>query len=281
MKKRYEGKTFEAALEAACLDLKKDRADFHTDLIQQETKGFLGIGAKKCIIEVSINDDPASYLENYLNNLFGEMGINDFKSDVKLNGETIDIQLDGEELNSFANEKFDVMESMQFLLAVTVNKVFDGHYKINFNINDYKEKSISRIQALAVKSAKQVQKTRKRVILKPMSAYQRRIVHEKLQGFDNITTFSIGSEPERKVVIAYKGSDGEAEKENRGNGERKEKSDNRGGRNGQNGRNGRGRGGRGNNGDRNKTEENKPAAPQRPKIKQLYPKPAEDEGSAE
>lgn len=279
MKKRYEGKTFEAAHEAACLDLK--RTDFHTELIQQETKGFLGIGAKKCIIEVSIDDDPASYLENYLNNLFSEMGIKTFKTSVNVNGDTIDIQLDGEELNSFVNEKFDVMESMQFLLAVTINKVFDGHYKINFNINDYKEKSVGRIEALAIKTAKQVQKTHKRVILKPMSAYQRRIVHEKLQGIDNITTFSIGNEPERKVVVAFKSTENESAKENRGNGDKKEKTENRGGRSGNNSRNSRGHNGRGHNGDRNKTEETKPAAPQRPKIKQLYPKPAEDEGSAE
>jgi hypothetical protein len=195
------------------------------------------------------------------------------------------------------------------MLAITVNKKYDEHYKVTFNINDYKEKSVSRVEAVAVKAAKSVQRTRRKVILFPMSAYQRRIVHSKLQGFDNITTYSIGTEPERKVVVAYQYAEGEARPvkggKNGGKGrrnynnnnseniegrEKTEGSENRytgKGRNGYrsnggryNGRNSQNRGS-GRNYDGARRTENVPAAPQQSKIKLLYQGSVEGEGSEE
>ena len=95
------------------------------------------------------------------------------------------------------------------LISLSINKETGKHYKISLNINDYKEKTKTRLEALAMKIAGQVEKSHRKVTLNAMSSYQRRIIHSKLQEVENITTFSVGEEPNRKVVIAYNGPDAE------------------------------------------------------------------------
>ncbi len=135
------------------------------------------------------------------------MGVSHYEENIEVNENVVNIQLNGDEIDCYTKRNTDIVESLQFILAVTVNKVLDGNYKITLNINDYKEKSTARLEALAVKTAKQVQRTKRKVTLKAMTPYQRRIVHSRLHDFENITTFSVGTEPNRKVVIAYDGPD--------------------------------------------------------------------------
>ncbi len=310
MRKEFQGKTVEEAVEVACHELNLSRDDFSYEIKEMPTKGFLGIGAKNAVITVTVNDDPVSYLSDYLKELFGFMNATDYTESIEITEDKlINIQLNGECLNQFTEKHSDIVDAIQFMLAITVNKKYDEHYKVTFNINDYKEKSVSRVEAVAVKAAKSVQKTRRKVILFPMSAYQRRIVHSKLQGFDNITTYSIGTEPERKVVVAYQYAEGEARPvkggKNGGKGrrnynnnnsenvegrEKTEGSENRyngKGRNGYrsnggryNGRNSQNRGS-GRNYDGARRTENVPAAPQQSKIKLLYQGSVDGEGSEE
>lgn len=71
------------------------------------------------------------------------------------------------------------------------------------DINDYKRRTDEKLDAVVAKVRSQVLKTHRKAVLSPMSSYQRRAVHFKLQNEDNITTYSIGSEPNRRVVVAY------------------------------------------------------------------------------
>ena len=306
MIKEFEGKTVEEAVEAACNALNLTTDDFSYEIKEMPTKGFLGIGAKNAVITVTVNDDPKYYLSSYLKELFGYMNVSDYTEEIEITDDKlINIQLNGDVLNEFTERNSDIVDAIQFMLAITVNKKYDEHYKVTFNINDYKEKSVSRVEAIAVKTAKNVQRSRRKIILFPMSAYQRRIVHSRLQSFDNITTYSIGTEPERKVVVAYQYPDGQKEKrnynslnkQNRGNNyrsrsgeegqERNENSENkyRNNRNGyrSNGgrynRNGQNRGQGRSYGGAQRTEET-PAAPQPSKIKVLYG-PAESNNTEE
>jgi len=307
MIKDFEGKTVEEAVEVACRELNLTTDDFSYEVKELPTRGFLGIGAKNAVITVTIDDDPKNYLSNYLRELFGFMNVTGYTESIEITEDKlINIQLNGDILDPFTERHSDIVDAIQFMLAITVNKKYDEHYKVTFNVNDYKEKSVSRVEAIAVKTAKTVQRSRRKVILFPMSAYQRRIVHSKLQSFDNITTYSIGTEPERKVVVAYQYPDGQKEKrnynslnkQNRANNsyrsrggeedqERNENSENRY-RNGRGGyrsnggrynRNGQNRGQGRSYGGAQRTEET-PAAPQPSKIKLLYG-PAESQSTEE
>lgn len=222
MDKTFTGKTLDDAVAKACEYLGIPQEGFYDyEIVSEPTKGFLGIGSKPAVIKIqdgknSVDtekygvvgkNDAEVFLSEYLRKLLSKMGVSEYDESVELNDNVINIHLKGEELNFYTKKNSDIVESLQFLLAVTVNKVFDSSYKVTLNFNDYKEKSAARLEALAVKTADRVLKTKKKVTLQPMSSYQRRIVHAKLHDAENITTFSVGSEPNRKVVIAYDGPD--------------------------------------------------------------------------
>lgn len=274
MIKLFEGKTIDLAVKNASRALNIPVEKISYEIVSMPTKGFLGIGAKSATIKIEIEEGPAAYISSYLRQVYEYLGIFDYKEKIEVeeNG-VINIQLDGEALNEFAEKNLDIVDSLQFLLAVTVNKKFDDHYKVTFNVNNYKEKAAVKVEDVAVKAAKQVQRTHKKVTLHPMSAYQRRIVHSKLQQFANITTFSIGTEPDRKVVIAYQydNKKGNFEKDDKNNKNRNNRNSGNEGRN--NFRNGQPRNKR----PVSSKTESTPAVPQQPKVKQLYPRPADDE----
>ena len=72
------------------------------------------------------------------------------------------------------------------------------------NIEGYKEKRKKALEDLAEKIEKTVVKTKKSVTLEPMQAYERKIIHTKLQENDKVKTHSIGEEPYRKIVVSLK-----------------------------------------------------------------------------
>ena len=75
------------------------------------------------------------------------------------------------------------------------------YYKINLDVSDYKEKIVKKLEWLAKKSAKEVQRTNAPVVLDNMTSYERRIIHAALTEFKGIKTESEGEEPNRHVVI--------------------------------------------------------------------------------
>lgn len=207
MEKIFTGKTIDDAVLNACEELGVSKDNLVYEIVELETKGLFGRIKKPASIKVSDNSGPEEFISSYLKELFLKMGVSSYDESVEIDGNIVNISLSGDDIDCYTKRNTDIVEALQFILAVTVNKIYDGNYKITLNINDYREKSASRLEALAVKTAKQVQKTKRKVTLKPMTPYQRRIVHSKLHDFENITTFSVGAEPNRKVVIAYDGPD--------------------------------------------------------------------------
>ncbi|MBQ6809560.1 MAG: Jag N-terminal domain-containing protein [Clostridia bacterium] len=209
MENIYTGKTLEAALENAEKELGINKEEFTYEILEYPSKGFLGIGSKPAKVRISYEVSPEKMIENYINGLFALCGISGHTINTSIDGEYVNVQVDGEEASLFVTKQFDTVEAMQMLISLSINKELDKHYKVSLNINDYKEKTKTRLEALAMKIADQVQKSHRKVTLNAMSSYQRRIIHSKLQDVENITTFSVGEEPNRKVVIAYNGPDAE------------------------------------------------------------------------
>ena len=79
-----------------------------------------------------------------------------------------------------------------------------GHYiKVMLDTENYRAKREEALQSVAAKTAAKAVKYKKNITLEPMNPYERRIIHSALQGYPNITTKSVGSEPNRKVVVCY------------------------------------------------------------------------------
>ena len=121
----------------------------------------------------------------------------------KVDGNTYKVDLVGDDLGYLIGRRGDTLDAIQHLANYTVNRDVEGHIRINVDAESYREKREDSLRRYARKKAQQVLKARRRTTLEPMNAYERHVIHATLQEMDNITTYSTGTEPNRRVVIEY------------------------------------------------------------------------------
>ena len=114
------------------------------------------------------------------------------------------VNIEGENLNYLIGYRGENINSLQTILSSIANKNSSAKIRVYLDIAGYREKREKTLEDLALKIARTVIRTRKPVTLEPMSAYERKIIHTKLQNDDKVKTFSKGEEPYRKVVITLK-----------------------------------------------------------------------------
>ena len=112
--------------------------------------------------------------------------------------------MDGEDTGYLIGYRGEVLNSLQTIISNIASKSNKEKIRVVVNIGGYREKREKDLQNLATKIAGTVIKTRKSITLEPMTAYERKIIHTKLQENDKVKTFSIGEEPYRKVVVSLK-----------------------------------------------------------------------------
>jgi len=115
--------------------------------------------------------------------------------------ETLPINLKAEDPQILIGERGQTLNEIQHLLKLILRRKIEEPFYIDLDINDYKKKKIEYLKDLARSLADEVSLTKNEKELSPMSAYERRIIHLELAERTDITTESIGQEPERRVVI--------------------------------------------------------------------------------
>ena len=113
------------------------------------------------------------------------------------------VELTGEDLGYLIGRRGDTLDALQHLANYTINRGIEGHIRINVDAECYREKREDSLRRYAQKKAQQVLKAHRRTTLEPMNAYERHVIHATLQDTDRITTYSVGTEPNRRVVIEY------------------------------------------------------------------------------
>lgn len=127
-----------------------------------------------------------------------------YKTEIDLKNGFLKIDIEGEDSKTLIGYRGEVLNSLQVILNSIANKDSKEKVRIILNISNYREKREKSLEELADKISKTVLKTGKSVTLEPMMAYERKIIHNRLQSSDKVKTYSIGEEPYRKVVIAKK-----------------------------------------------------------------------------
>lgn len=118
--------------------------------------------------------------------------------------EYIYVTLNGEDAGKLIGYRGETLNAMQTLLSSIASKDLDKKARIILDIENYRSKRKSSLEELADKLARTVIRTGKQVTLEPMSAYERKIIHNRLQDSLRVRTYSVGEEPYRKVVIVKK-----------------------------------------------------------------------------
>ena len=142
-------------------------------------------------------------IEQFIKGLLEHMGSNAVPHAVKGEDNTYNVELVGEDLGYLIGRRGDTLDAIQHLANYSVNRGVEGHLRINVDAEDYRAKREDSLRKYARKKAQQVLKAHRRTTLEPMNAYARHVIHAALQDMENITTYSTGTEPNRRVVIEY------------------------------------------------------------------------------
>ncbi len=142
-------------------------------------------------------------IETFLAGLMEHMGSKAVPHAWKAEENTYKVDLVGDDLGYLIGRRGDTLDAIQHLCNYTINRDIDGHVRINVDAECYREKREESLRRYARKKAQQVLKARRRTTLEPMNAYERHVIHATLQEMDNITTYSTGTEPNRRVVVEY------------------------------------------------------------------------------
>ena len=196
----FEGKNIEEAKSVALEKMNVSEKDILYKTEKKKGKLFKGDTYLFKAIKIST---IAEYLKEKLDELLHNMNI-DGKYEVSIRDEQINIKIYSDKNNILIGKNGQNLMAIQTILRQMVFKDIDLYPYILLDVENYKEKKINNLERNARKIAKEVIKTKIDVKLDDMNSYERRIVHNALSEFKNITTFSEGEEPNRHIVIAYK-----------------------------------------------------------------------------
>ena len=148
-------------------------------------------------------EDRTAAIEGFLTGLLEHMGAQ-AKPEIKMdeNG-TYQVELVGQDLGGLIGRRGETLDAIQQLTGYAVNHGQSKRVRIHVDAEGYRAKREESLIRLAHKVAGKVVKYRRNVTLEPMNAYERHVIHTALQDTPDVTTYSIGTEPNRRTVVAY------------------------------------------------------------------------------
>ena len=156
---------------------------------------------------------PKALALDFVNLLIKNMGINATAEIVSEKKDELNLTITGESLGLLIGHHGEILDSIQYLSNLAANKAEDSYLKVSIDIENYRSKREATLKALANRMAEKVLKYKKNITLEPMNSYERRIIHSVVQDIPGVTTYSVGVDNDRKIVVAI-------ERPNRGGGNR-------------------------------------------------------------
>jgi len=199
-----QGRTEDEAIESALEQLGMSRDDVSVEIVEQARTGFLGLKNTPAVIKVQYEarEDRVNQVDSFLTGLFQRMDI-DVSLDIKEEEGSISVILTGKDPGALIGRRGETLDALQHLTNYVVNRSVSGRVRINLDAENYRQRRNEALENLASRTAGKVIKYRRNMTLDPMNAYERHVIHTALQDHGQVSTFSVGSEPNRRVVVAY------------------------------------------------------------------------------
>ena len=158
---------------------------------------------QKTVTVGTCDDDNARRIREFLEGLLQHMN-SPAQVNVALEEKgRYQVTLEGEKLGQLIGRRGETLDAIQQLTNYAVNSGADKRIRVHVDAENYRAKREQSLESLARKVAGKVTKYRRSVTLEPMNAYERHVIHAALQDEPGVTTYSIGSEPNRRVVVSY------------------------------------------------------------------------------
>ena len=222
-----QGNTTNEAIEKGLKELNATREMVDIKVLEEEKRSFFSILAPRIVkVELTLKDEiednkepkkvkkeihlskddqqkAHDNLNNFLEEFVKKMPENT-KYDIKDAEDYMHVSLENENLGFLIGYRGETLYALQNILSAIAGKGINNKVRVILDIEGYKEKREKTLEDLADKMAKTVVKYKKPVTLEPMQAYERKIIHSRLQENIRVETKSIGEEPHRRIVISLK-----------------------------------------------------------------------------
>ncbi|SFT23456.1 RNA-binding cell elongation regulator Jag/EloR [Paenibacillus sp. BC26] len=215
------GKTIEDAVQNGLTELQVSADRVNVTVLEKPSKGLFGlIGARAAKVELVLvpvveqvktpsvtaaaAKDPLLETERFITEVARTMGldITIARNDSK-DGLTLALSGSGD-LGMLIGRRGQTLDALQYLVNIVANRYSNSHLRIVLDAEDFRERRRKTLEDLSDRLAGHVIRTRKEVVLEPMSPHERKIIHSQLQNHAKVKTFSKGDEPNRRVVITLK-----------------------------------------------------------------------------
>ncbi len=146
--------------------------------------------------------DVSAAIVKFQTGLFQHMGV-EATPVVSRDGDTYQVVLEGENMGALIGHRGETLDAIQQLTGYAVNKGRSHRVRIHVDAEGYRARREESLNRLARKTAGKVVKYRRNITLEAMNAYERHVIHTALQDYPGVSTFSTGTEPNRRTVVAY------------------------------------------------------------------------------
>ncbi len=149
-----------------------------------------------------VDDEKAAAIKAFLSGLLEHMGC---AAGIKVylpEKGRYKVILEGQGLGALIGRRGETLDAIQQLTSYSVNRGGGPRVRVQLDAENYRAKREQSLQHLARKVAGKVVRYRRSVTLEPMNAYERHVIHTALQDFEGVTTYSTGTDPNRRVVVS-------------------------------------------------------------------------------
>jgi len=208
-----QGRTEDEAIEAALEQLGMTRDDVSVEIVEQARTGFLGLKNTPAVVKIiyEAKEERTEQVATFLNGLFKRMDI-EVSLDIFDSDDSINVTLTGKDPGALIGRRGETLDAIQHLTNYVINRSVSGRVRINLDAENYRQRRNEALESLAARTAGKVLKYRRNMTLDPMNAYERHVIHTALQEHKGVSTFSVGTEPNRRVVVAF-GENGESSRQ--------------------------------------------------------------------
>lgn len=221
----FEGNTTNEAIEKGLKELNVSKNQVEIKVLEENKRSFFSILAPRIVKvemtlkeerkraekpvkkEIIVNEEDIEkskiIIERFINEFIEKININEVGYSIIYEESLLKVNFEGDKLKVLIGYRGETLNAFENIL----NAILKGNHlnvRVFCNINNFRENRVTALNELADKVSKTVIKTGKKVTLEPMSAYERKIIHTRLQNHNNVTTYSVGEGINRRIVIALK-----------------------------------------------------------------------------
>ena len=200
MQNKYEGRTYEEALQKCLRTLELDETELYIDVKELEPSED---NKNKVEITVLPKSEVIEYIKEIVQNI-GNALVSKITTKVSDTYDVLNVSIYSDVNPILIGKDGKNLSAIQTIIKQSIFKRFNRNVKVTVDIANYKNKKIRNLKDEGSKIAKEVLNSKVEAHLDPMNSYERRIVHTLVSEFNNLETISEGEEPNRYVVIKYK-----------------------------------------------------------------------------